>query len=61
MYKVTATILKPGGLPVTWTHMTKERLTSAQCEKMLSKGKEAGKTAGEIVKVSDFKCVSDFQ
>ena len=58
MYKITATILKPGGLPVEWTCMSKERLTSTQCEKKFSQVKEVGKTADERVLVKDFKCVS---
>jgi antisense regulator of RalR protein len=58
MYKITATILKPGGLPVEWTCMSKERLTSTQCEKKFSQVKEAGKTAEERVLVKNFKCVS---
>lgn len=58
MYKITAIILKPGGLPVEWTCMSKERLTSTQCEKKFSRAKEAGKTVEERVFVKDFKCVS---
>ena len=58
MYKITATILKPGGLPVEWTCVSKERLTSTQCEKKFSQVKEDGKTAEERVLVKNFKCVS---
>jgi antisense regulator of RalR protein len=58
MYKITATILKPGGLPVEWTCMSKDKLTSTQCEKKFSQVKEAGKTAEERVLVKNFKCVS---
>ncbi|MRT11065.1 DUF1187 family protein [Enterobacteriaceae bacterium RIT711] len=58
MYKITATILKSGGLPVQWTHISKERMTSGQCEKKFSQSKEVGKTAGERVVVKNFKCVS---
>ena len=58
MYKITATILKPGGLPVEWMRMSKEKLTSSQCEKMLSRSKEVGKAAEEQVRVKNFKCTS---
>jgi antisense regulator of RalR protein len=58
MYKITATIHKPGGLPVEWLRMSKEELTPAQCERMFSQSKEAGKTAEERVLVKNFKCVA---
>ncbi|OAT17914.1 hypothetical protein M977_03920 [Buttiauxella gaviniae ATCC 51604] len=58
MCKITATILKSGGLPVAWTCNSKEPLTSAQCEKKFSRAKEAGKTAEEYVSVTDFQCIA---
>ena len=58
MYKITATIIKPGGLPVDWTCNSKEKLTSEQCEKKFSQTKEAGRTAEERVRVKNFKCVA---
>ncbi|WP_064519121.1 DUF1187 family protein [Buttiauxella gaviniae] len=58
MYKITATILKSGGLPVAWTCNSKEPLTSRQCEKRFSRGKEVGKTAEVCVSVTNFECIA---
>ncbi|ECG3145586.1 DUF1187 family protein [Salmonella enterica subsp. enterica serovar Weybridge] len=35
-YKITATIIKPRGMPVLWTRFTRRRMTKSQCEKMFS-------------------------
>ncbi len=57
MYRITATIQKPGGGPVEWMRISKDKLIQAQCARMLSRGKEAGRTAEETVSVTKFKCV----
>ncbi|MGG2143633.1 DUF1187 family protein [Symbiopectobacterium sp. RP] len=46
MYKITATIKKPGGLDVQWLRFSKVKLTMSECEKLLFKPKEAGKSFG---------------
>lgn len=56
MYRITATIQKPGGGPVEWMRMSKDKLTREECTRILSRGKEAGRTAEEKVKVTNFKC-----
>ncbi|EDV5541890.1 DUF1187 family protein [Salmonella enterica subsp. enterica] len=56
MYKITATIIKPGNTPVGWCRYSKEKLTPAQCEKMFFKAKEAGKSFGEKVILDNFRC-----
>lgn len=55
-YRITATIHKPGGAPVSWTYYSAHRMTSVQCEKMLSKNKEAGRHNGFQVTLTDFSC-----
>ncbi|AIR07134.1 hypothetical protein JT31_21695 [Cedecea neteri] len=57
MYRITATIQKPGGGPVEWMRMSKDKLTQEQCARMLSRSKEAGRTAEETVTLTKFKCV----
>lgn len=49
-YKITATIIKEGHQPTSWTHFTNEELTIEQCIKKLSNGKE-------LVQLDNFKCV----
>lgn len=56
MYKITATIIKAGNPPVDWCRFSEEKLTQAQCEKMLFKEKEAGKSFGDSVTLEDFRC-----
>ncbi|EFA5471461.1 TPA: DUF1187 family protein [Escherichia coli] len=56
-YKITATIMKPGSLPVQWTRYSKTRMTRAECEKMFSVPKEPGRSFGDKVQVEDFRCV----
>ncbi|ELD0487831.1 DUF1187 family protein [Escherichia coli] len=56
MYKITATIEKEGGTPVTWIRYSKTRLTKSGCEIMLSGKKEAGVSREQKVKLIDFNC-----
>ncbi len=56
MYKITATIIKAGNPPIGWCRYSKEKLTQAQCEEMLFKPKEAGKSFGDSVTLEDFRC-----
>ncbi|MGG2142697.1 DUF1187 family protein [Symbiopectobacterium sp. RP] len=57
MYKITATIKKPGGMDVQWLRFSEVELTMSECEKLLFKPKEAGKSFGDKVKLEDFRCV----
>ncbi|CRB28876.1 TPA_asm: DUF1187 family protein [Salmonella enterica subsp. enterica serovar Typhi str. CT18] len=57
-YKITATIIKPGNPPVFWTRYSGNKMTRAECEKMLSIPKEPGRSFGDKVKVQDFRCVT---
>ncbi|OON35559.1 hypothetical protein BTJ39_22505 [Izhakiella australiensis] len=59
MYKITATIIKPGGMPAEWVRFSKEKLTKGQCEKLLFRAKEAGKSFGEKISLDNFKCVRE--
>ncbi|HDC4362257.1 TPA: DUF1187 family protein [Enterobacter hormaechei] len=56
MYCITAIINRPGGAPTSWTYNAARRLTQAQCENMLSRDKEAGKSHGFRVKLTEFCC-----
>lgn len=56
MYRITATVLKAGGLPVAWTRYSGKKLTKEACEKMLSPKTEAGKSVEEKVTLRDFQC-----
>ncbi|EBW6363843.1 hypothetical protein DPU24_24160 [Salmonella enterica subsp. enterica serovar Oranienburg] len=56
MYKITATIIKPGNTPVEWCRYSNEKLTQSQCEKMFFKAKEAGRSFEERVTMEDFRC-----
>ncbi|EAA8667300.1 DUF1187 family protein [Salmonella enterica] len=56
MYKITATIIKTGNPPIDWCRFSKEKLTSAQCEKMFFKAKEAGRSFGDSVTLENFRC-----
>lgn len=42
-YQINATIKKPGGGPVKWTHYSDFPMTAEECRKNFSKEKEAGK------------------
>lgn len=55
-YKISATVIRPGGLPVEWVRFSKVKMTKAQCEKLLSKPKEAGKSFGDKIRLDSFSC-----
>ncbi|CAD5645305.1 Rac prophage; predicted protein [Escherichia coli] len=57
-YRITATIMKPGNLPVLWTRYSGHRMTRTECEKMFSIPKEPGRSFGDKVRVDDFLCVA---
>ncbi|WP_201490511.1 DUF1187 family protein [Escherichia coli] len=57
-YRITATIIKPGNLPVLWAHYSDYRMTRAECEKMFSIPKEPSGSFGDKVRVEDFLCVA---
>ena len=50
--------MKPGNPPVLWTRYSGNKMTRAECEKMLSIPKEPGRSFGDKVKVQDFRCVT---
>ncbi|WP_085432353.1 DUF1187 family protein [Escherichia coli] len=56
-YKITATIIKPGNLPVDWTRYSGNKMTRTECENMFSTAKEPGRSFGDKVTVKDFLCV----
>ncbi|MEH4990140.1 DUF1187 family protein [Enterobacter ludwigii] len=56
MYKITATIIKPGNPRVTWTRFSPKKLTLEQCETFFYSPKEAGRSFGERIKVENFLC-----
>lgn len=55
-YKITGTLLKQGGTPTSWIHLSKTKLTKAQCEKMLSQDKIIGLSSEQIVTIINFRC-----
>ncbi len=57
-YKITATIIKPGNLPVHWTRYSEKKMTPQECERMFSIPKEPGRSFGDNVTVQDFQCVT---
>lgn len=57
MYKITATVIKPGNTPTSWTRFSDKKLTQSECEKMLTSRTEAGKSIEEKVTLVNFKCV----
>ena len=56
MFKITATIVKPGGAPAEWVRFSKHKMTCEQCEKMFFKDKEVGKSYGEKARLENFRC-----
>lgn len=56
MYKITATIHKTGNPPILWTRFSRDKMTQRECEKILFKAKEAGKSLGDKVWLEGFKC-----
>lgn len=57
-YRITATIMKPGNLPVLWTRYSGNKMTWTECEKLFSIPKESGRSFGDKAKVQDFRCVA---
>ncbi|EFK1743236.1 hypothetical protein AW119_27820 [Escherichia coli] len=55
-YKITATIIRPGGLPVQWIRYSDRKMTVTECEKMFSPPKEPGRSFGDRARVKDFCC-----
>lgn len=56
MFKITATVIKPGNTPSEWTRYSKEKMTKSQCEKLLFRPKEVGRSFGDKVRLEGFKC-----
>lgn len=56
LYKITATVIRPGGLPVEWVRFSESEMTKEQCEKLLFKPREAGKSFGEQAMLENFSC-----
>lgn len=56
MFKITATILKPGGKPVEWTRFSKQEMTLEQCKKIFLPKKEAGKPYDGKILIKNFSC-----
>ncbi|MGQ8486271.1 DUF1187 family protein [Klebsiella aerogenes] len=56
MFKITATIIKPGGTPAEWVRFSKQKMTREQCEKMFYRDKEVGKSFGDTVRLENFRC-----
>ncbi len=53
-YKITATIIKPGNMPVQWLRYQDEKMTQAECEKLFTPAKEPGRYI--CVRVENFRC-----
>ncbi|WP_338900131.1 DUF1187 family protein [Escherichia coli] len=53
-YKITATIIKPGNMPVQWLRYHDQKMTHAECEKLFTPVKEYGRHIG--VRVENFRC-----
>lgn len=53
-YKITATLMKPGSLPVQWTRYSERKLTQSECKKMFTIPKEPGRSFGDKVQIADF-------
>lgn len=56
MFKISATIIKPGGTPAEWVRFSRHKMTLIECEKMFFRSKEAGKSFGEQVRLENFRC-----
>ncbi|EPY4330045.1 DUF1187 family protein [Klebsiella variicola] len=57
MFKITATIIKAGGMPAEWVRFSNEKMTREQCEKIFFKNKEPGKSFGEQVRLENYRCL----
>ncbi|EKS6337852.1 MULTISPECIES: DUF1187 family protein [Enterobacter] len=56
MYKITATIIKPGNPETTWTRYSSKKLTLEQCEALFYTPKEFRSPFDEKIKVENFLC-----
>ncbi|HAK5377411.1 TPA: DUF1187 family protein [Salmonella enterica subsp. enterica serovar Virchow] len=55
-YIITATIIRPGNLPVKWTRYSGRKISQAECEKMFAIPKEPGRSFGDKVRMENFCC-----
>lgn len=56
-YVITATIRRAGGLPVEWLRFSQQRMSKADCEKMLSKTYRSGRMQKtDQVSLDNFAC-----
>lgn len=58
MYKIEATIFKPGSMPVRWLRYSDTPMTLNQCRKIITPPKNTGKFSVPIPKIDikDFVC-----
>ncbi|MCU6243799.1 DUF1187 family protein [Enterobacter kobei] len=56
VYKITATLIKPGNTAVTWTHYSGTRMTLEQCEKRFHTSLKGGLSARTQTRVENFCC-----
>lgn len=56
MYKISATIIKPGNPPVLWIRFSKKAITQGECEHFFSIKKEAGFKNEINVTLLNFRC-----
>ncbi|TNL03449.1 hypothetical protein CYD30_25055 [Kosakonia cowanii] len=55
-YRIKATVTRAGNTPVEWTRFSENKMTMQECEKLLHKPKEAGKSFGDKVTLTNFRC-----
>ncbi|HEI3268269.1 TPA: DUF1187 family protein [Escherichia coli] len=55
-YKITAAIIKPGGMPVRWTRYSRNKMTLLECEKLFSSPGNYRGQQGEKIRVTEFLC-----
>ncbi|EMW2203316.1 MULTISPECIES: DUF1187 family protein [Citrobacter] len=56
VYKITATLIKPGNTAVAWTHYSVTRMTPEQCEKRFHASLKSGLASREKTRVENFCC-----
>ncbi|WP_238158687.1 DUF1187 family protein [Trabulsiella odontotermitis] len=56
MYKITATLIKPGNPHVTWTRISPRRLTLEQCETLFYVPGEVRRSFCDKIRVENFRC-----
>ncbi|EPD9088269.1 DUF1187 family protein [Escherichia coli] len=54
LYKIAATIIKLGNMPVQWLRDQDSEMTFTECEKLFAPAKEPGRYIS--VRVEDFRC-----